>query len=156
MWHDQNSFWLQCCGKNTRLLNGCLIQTWETSVENVSIHIVPSQLTGEGVDRFYGHHHRRHTKYHFGDVQVRPVIENNPADPKGGWNMWGISWICPLVAHWWLVSAAACVCEPGTVGWRQELPKRPPKGHNRKWNVGVLLWPRNQSPVQWESHLWHP
>jgi hypothetical protein len=41
----------------------CLTQTWETSVENVSMHIVPSQLTGEGVDRFYGYHYRRQTKY---------------------------------------------------------------------------------------------
>jgi hypothetical protein len=22
--------------------------------------------------------------------QVRPLIENNPVDPKGGWNVWGM------------------------------------------------------------------
>ena len=90
--------------------------------------------------------------------RLDPLIENNPADPKGGWNLWGMWWIYALVAHWWVTAAAsACVCEPGTVGWRQELPKPPPKGHNRKWNLGVLSWPRNktESP-QWESHLWRP
>jgi len=87
---------------------------------------------------------------------VRPLIENNLTDPRGEWNVWVMSWICSLVAHWW-VSSAACVCEPGTVGWRQELPKHPPKEHNKKLNLGVLLWPRNQTESpQWESHLWQP
>jgi hypothetical protein len=31
----------------------CLIQTWETSIEDVSIHVVPPQLASEDVDRFY-------------------------------------------------------------------------------------------------------
>jgi hypothetical protein len=38
-----------------------------------------------------------------------------------------------------------CVCLPGTVAWSQKWPKLSLKGHNRRQNLDLLLWPRNQT-----------
>jgi hypothetical protein len=57
----------------------------------VSIHIVPlQQLTGEDVDRFYRVIIEDRQSTILEMWQVRPLIENTPSDPKGGWNMWGM------------------------------------------------------------------
>ena len=130
----------------------CLIQTWETSVEDVSIHVVPPHLTGGGVDWLYSHR-RQSTILEM--WQVRPVIENNPADSKGGWNVWGMSWICALVTHWW-VSAAAAVVSQGLWDEGRNYPNILPRGTTGNETGGALMTPKPNRVPSLGSHLWHP
>jgi hypothetical protein len=69
----------------------CLIQTRETSIEDVSIHVDPPRLASEDVDRFYRVITEDRQSTILETWQIRRLVEINPADPKGGQNVWGIS-----------------------------------------------------------------
>ena len=122
----------------TQDLNGLLDSNMRNFSRRFEHSCCPSPAHRWGCGQVLQSHHRRQSAI-LEMWQVRPLIENNPSDPKGGWNMWGMSWICALVAHWW-VSAAAAAVVTSSQRTQQEM------------KLGVLLWPRNQieSP-QWES-----
>jgi hypothetical protein len=113
----------------------------------VSIQVIPPHVIQMKMGRKFTNCQRWPMKYHFRDHwQVGLSCETCQWFLMVDLNMRQISvtfmpWLLTDEQKQWHVSVL------GTVGWCQKWPKLTLQGHNRRRNLGLLLWPRSQTAV---------